>query len=84
MIESLKEEVEDDISVGSRQCSLGICNMPDGYALMINPDRTHYYWLRSDGAESFICWDKWAVYRGAKANKIQNEKDEKAATTSSS
>jgi hypothetical protein len=46
--------------------SLGIRKMPKGYALMLNADHTHHYWLRHDGIESDIHWDKWAVYRGAK------------------
>lgn len=47
---------------------LGIAKMQDGYALLLNSDHSHFFWLRWDGAESQICWDKWAVYRGAKAN----------------
>lgn len=49
--------------------SLGIQTMPEGYKLILNNDRTHYYWLRDDGVESVIDWDKWRVYRGAKADK---------------
>jgi hypothetical protein len=46
--------------------SLGIKKMPGGYALMLNNDQTHYYWLRlGDELESDIHWDKWAVWRGA-------------------
>ena len=45
--------------------------MPEGYALMLNPDRTHHYWLRFNGNESAIHWDKWAVYRGAIKNKTK-------------
>ena len=47
--------------------SLGIQKMPDGYALMLNSDKTHYFWI-TDNMESSINWDKWAVYRGAVAN----------------
>lgn len=52
--------------------SLGVQKMPEGYALMLNSDESHFYWLRYDGVESCICWDKWAVYRGAKADKEKN------------
>lgn len=52
--------------------SLGIQKMPEGYALMLNSDKSHFYWLRYDGVESCICWDKWAVYRGAKTDKEKN------------
>ena len=53
--------------------SLGIRQMPTGYALMINNDMTHFYWLKMDGTESTISWDKWAIYRGAiKHSKTSN------------
>lgn len=66
----LLREINDHVGVGSYDASnsLGIQDMPDGYALMLNPDETHYYWLRWDGVESAIHWNRWAVYRGAKAN----------------
>lgn len=69
----LYAHIKDHESVGSYHVgdSLGFCNMPEGYALMLNPDRTHYYWLRWDGMESAICWDRWAVYRGAKTDKAK-------------
>ena len=69
---NLTEHIADHVDgCGSedRSKSLGIQTMPEGYALMLNPDRTHYYWLRHDGVESVINWDKWSVYRGAIANK---------------
>ena len=64
----LKDHINDHVSFGCRECSLGIQKMPDGYALMLDADGMYYYWLRSDGAEGHIHWNKWAVYRGAKAN----------------
>lgn len=48
--------------------SLGIVQMPEGYALMLDADRMHYYWIREDGAESAIHWNKWAVYNWAKTD----------------
>ena len=65
---TLKEMVDDHVGIGSycASDSLGIQRMPYGYALMLNSDRTHYYWLRWDGAESSIHWSMWACYRGAK------------------
>jgi len=64
----LDKQVLDHVNLGSHGMdgSLGIQKMPDGYALMLNRDKSHFYWLRHDGLESCICWDKWAVYRGAK------------------
>lgn len=44
--------------------ALGIQSMPDGYALILNSDRTHYFWI-TVSLESCISWDKWATYRGA-------------------
>lgn len=59
-----------------RDKSLGLVEMPAGYALMINSDHTHFYWLCYDGRESSIDWDKWSVYRGAKADaKMRLERD---------
>lgn len=52
--------------------SLGIKKMPKGYKLMLNGDRTHYYWLKDDETESCIHWDKWAVYRGAVEHSKEN------------
>ena len=47
--------------------SLGIQKMPDGYALMLNSDGSHYFWMNIEtGSESSEHWDKWAVYHGAK------------------
>jgi len=67
----LAVHVLDHVNVGSHGMddSLGIREMPEGYALMLNSDESHFYWIRYDGVESVICWDKWAVYRGAKADK---------------
>lgn len=68
--ELLNFSIKDDESCGSTNVSnsLGIQKMPEGYALMLNPDQTHYYWLRYDGVYSVIHWNRWAVYRGAKAD----------------
>ena len=58
--------MEHEESYGCQERLLGVQSMPEGYALMINADRTHFYWLRHDGTESVIHWDKWAVYKWAK------------------
>ena len=48
--------------------------MPEGYQLRLTEEGGHYYWHRlSDEGESSICWDKWAVYRGALADSINNK-----------
>lgn len=63
----LRENVQDYLEMGClcMNKSLGIQQMPYGYALMLNGDRTHYFWLRHDGCESVISWDKWQVWRWA-------------------
>jgi hypothetical protein len=61
----LSPHVEHHVACGAvdKSNSLGILRMPDGYALMLNADYTHYYWLRYDSEESVIYWNKWDVYR---------------------
>lgn len=51
--------------------NLGIRHMPDGYALMWSGAAEHYFWLRWDGTEGSINCNKWAVYRGAKADSVK-------------
>ena len=48
-----------------RDKSLGMQAMPEGYALILNADQTHYYWYLNDSTEGVIHWDKWAVRRMA-------------------
>lgn len=49
--------------------SLGFQKMPDGYHLMLNADGSHFFWMeRATGRYSVECWDKWAAYKGAKAD----------------
>ena len=69
-MDDLDYHIKDHVSCGSyRECKrLGIQKMPEGYALMLNSDRSHFYWLRCDGAESVIHWNEWAIYRGAKTD----------------
>jgi hypothetical protein len=73
---SLATHIADHVSMGSedRSRSLGIRKMPEGYALMLNPDQSHFYWLRSDGAQSEVSWSMWAVRRGAMKNSGGREK----------
>lgn len=47
---------------------LGIQKMPPGYKLW-GLDSGHFMWEReSDGMESVIHWNKWAIWRGAWAD----------------
>jgi hypothetical protein len=68
--DALTKEVSNHVEQGCRDASrtLGFCHMPHGYALMLNSDADHYYWLKHDGSEGEINWDRWAVYRSARRN----------------
>ena len=69
--DALELQVMDHIGLGCHDMSgsLGIKAMPEGYALMLNSDESHFFWLRYDGLNSVECWDKWACYRGARSDK---------------
>jgi hypothetical protein len=64
----LVHHIAEAVIVGAQQRGLGIIAMPTGYALMLNADHSHYYWVNHLGQESEIHWNKWAIYRGAKAH----------------
>lgn len=66
----LADHVADHVALGCHKVELGIQRMPEGYALMLDADDMYYYWLRDDGTESVIHWNKWAVRKGA----VQNSK----------
>lgn len=48
---SLEEHVKEREYYGSERVNLSIQQMPDGYAILLNDDRTRYYWLCQDGRE---------------------------------
>lgn len=57
------------IECGCKVCdkSLGIQEMPVGYSLVLNADKSHFFWFDiSTGRESSLHWSMWAVYRGAR------------------
>lgn len=54
--------------------ALGIQQMPEGYALMLDGDEMYYYFLRQDGKESPIHWNRWAIYRWAKQDHKNRKK----------
>ena len=66
----LARSVAEDVSLGCyhNPRALGAVAMPEGYALMLNADRSHYYWLRHDAVEGSIDWNRWRVRRSAIAN----------------
>lgn len=72
----MKELIDYYVESGCRvmDSTLGFQSMPRGYALMLNSDETHYFWLCDDGRESCIHWDKWAVRRGAISDKRNRSK----------
>ena len=57
---------------GCERRKLGFVNMPTGYALMLNADCTHYFYLRYNGGEGAIHWDRWAIYRWAKEDSTRH------------
>lgn len=65
---SLQQQIDESVVMGCYHASLGIQQMPDGYALMLDADEAYYFWLRHDGVCGPINWNKWAVRRGAMAN----------------
>lgn len=70
ILDRLADQVSEYEALGStrRDKSLGIRSMPEGYALMLNRDESHYYWLKFDGSEGPESWDKWYVYHSATMN----------------
>lgn len=66
----LEQHVKEQTAMRCRNFSdrLGKARMPEGYAIMLDHDETFFYWLRHDGAQSDVHWNKWAVYRAAKAD----------------
>lgn len=69
MNSALKEQIDFAVSCGAVDCSksLGIRQMPEGYALMWDGEAM-YYWLRWDGKAGWESWDKWYCYRSAILN----------------
>jgi hypothetical protein len=67
-MDGIIKQIADHQALGARQVGLGIQQMPNGYAIMLNADESHYYWLRHDGATSEVHWNKWRIYHGAVLN----------------
>ena len=69
----LSSVVAEYEKMGCRRIEIGLCNvkMPQGYALMLNADGTHYFWLRQDGVESTIHWNRFVIHRWAKAEALK-------------
>lgn len=52
----------------------GFVRMPTGYRCFLNADRSHFFGLRlSDGMETCIHWNPWAIYRWAVADTKEND-----------
>jgi hypothetical protein len=47
---------------------LGAIRMPEGYALMLDPDGMFFFWLRDDGERSADDSHRWDVRRAAIAD----------------
>ena len=74
--EIIKEHIE---LFGSINCSksLGIVQLPENTAIMLNSDRSHYYGLASDDSESSQSWNKWDIYYWykKKAKELREKRD---------
>ena len=67
----LNNVIRDHINQGSAPIYLGIQQVPPGYQIMINADRSHFYYVDYLGEESAISCSKWQVYGWAKADAEQ-------------
>lgn len=63
--DALDVAVADAERNGCRKMSLGLCEMPFGYALMLDANEMYFFWLRYDGQVGVEHWNKWAAYRAA-------------------
>jgi hypothetical protein len=68
MAKTIEDLVAQYVLCGAFVALTGRARIPEGYAILLNADRSHYFWIRADGAEGPIHWDKWAAVRMAKAN----------------
>ncbi len=66
----LASEVRSCVRLGCEDmtASFGIQKMPLGYALILDADKMYFSWIRYDGVESCIDWNKWNAWRGAVAD----------------
>ena len=64
----LNNVIREHINEGSVPVYLGIQHVPPGYQIMINPDRSHFYYVNYLGEESAISCNKWQVYEWAKSD----------------
>lgn len=70
---SLEEHVKEHEFYGSKRINLGIQQMPSGYTILLNDDRTHYYWLCEDGREGPIDWNRWRTRRRAILDQLEKQ-----------
>lgn len=63
MAARLHNEIRNAEDDGCRLCSFGAVKVPDGFAVLLNADQSHFFGLKWDGTESEIHWNRWAVYR---------------------
>ena len=57
---------------GCAHARLGRSKVPPGYAVLLNSDQSHFFWIGPSGEESCIDWNKWNVLRGARAHAAKN------------
>jgi len=64
---SIQEVIADYENLGCRLANMGRAKIPSGYAIMLNPDESHFFWISDDYIEGPIHWNKWEVLRMVRA-----------------
>lgn len=67
---SFEDQLKSYIDSGCIDYSkrLGIAAIPENYALLLNSDHSHFFFIKYGDYESCIHWNKWAVYRWIKTD----------------
>jgi len=66
--ETIDDAVKDYESLGCSVAATGKAKIPDDYAIMLNADESHFFWLHKSDATGPVDWNKWRVLRSAKAH----------------
>jgi hypothetical protein len=62
--EAMTEMIKKYMELGCTLARFGIrTRIPEGYAILLNADESHYFWIDYKGNESAIHWNKWAIWR---------------------
>lgn len=74
MEQALQRVMAQHVTSGNYDATnaLGVNTMPHGYALMLNCQQTHYYWVKYNGIQSEDCYHKWDAHNTAITHSKQN------------